>query len=217
MGCNGTQNEKGGKDLLLKMCVAVTAATTDESESVTISGHGLKLNDLVKFGAVGANTVIDTDTYYFVVEIVDANNVKISATPGGTAIEMDATVASMAADVFKSIGGIRGKAAAFSSDGIDVTNQDSDQWQVLLDGAGIRSCEISGDGVYTNEAMAKLLEDRFVANLLTCLAVVEVVSGRVYAGCFKITSLEVGGAYDGEGTMSMSGSSSGPVDIFRAA
>lgn len=215
--CNTAQGEVGGKDLLLKKCVEFTAATTLQSESLTITGHGAKVGDIVKFKGVGTNTVVTTALYYFVTEIVSVNAVKISASPGGTAIEFDATEADLDVDVFKSIGGIRGKSAAFSSEGIDITNQDSDEWTTLLDGAGIRSVEISGDGVYKNEALAISVEDDAIANNLVCLAVCEMKSGRIYVGCFKITSVELGGSYDGEGTFSMSASSSGEVTFFRAA
>lgn len=218
MGCNTTQNEVGGKDLFIKKCKAFNAASTNTSNDLVITAHGAKVGDLVKFtGSVGANTVVTTTPYYFVKTVVDANTIEISATPGGAAIVFDDTEAVMPVDVFRNVGGIRGKSAAFSSEGIDITNQDSDQWQTLLDGAGIRSSEISGDGVFTNEAVAKEIEDDFLANSLTCLAIVEGKSGRVYVGCYKLTSYEIGGAYDGEGTMSLSGSSSGPVTAFRAA
>lgn len=216
--CNTTQNEVGGKDLFLKKCVAFSAASTATVDDLTVTAHGAKVGDLVKFtGSIGANTTVNTDDYYFVKTVVDANNIIIAATPGGTAIVFDDTEAVMPVDIFKNVGGIRGKSVSLSSEGIDITNQDSDQWQTMLDGAGIRSSEISGDGVYTNETMAKALEDDFLANALTCLAIVEAKSGRVYVGCYKVTSLEIGGSYDGEGTMSVSASSSGPVTAFRAA
>lgn len=215
--CNTTQNEVGGKDLFLKKCVEMTAATTNTSASVAITNHLAKVGDLIKFKEVGALTNVTLTDYYFVKTVVNANTIEISATPGGAAITMDASEANLDVDVFRNVGGIRGKSLSLASEGIDITNQDSDQWRTLLDGAGIRSGEISGDGVYTNEDMAKQVEDDFLANLLTCLAIVEAKSGRVYVGCFKVTSLELGGSYDGEGTLSISASSSGPVTAFRAA
>lgn len=216
--CNVAQNEVGGKDMFLKKCVAASAASTATSATLTTVGHGAKVGDLVKFtGTIGSNTTINTTSYYFVKAVLSVDTYTIAATPGGSAIVLDDTEAAMPIDIFKNVGGIRGKSASFSSEGIDITNQDSDQWQTMLDGAGIRSCEFSGDGVYTNEAIAKAFEDDFLANALTCLAIVEAKSGRVYAGCFKITSIEVGGSFDGEGTFSMSASSSGPIAAFRAA
>lgn len=215
--CNGPQNETGGKSLFIKKCTAVLGDTTATSNDLEITAHGAKVGDIVKFKTIGANTVISTALYYFVTAVVDANNIEISATPGGTAIVMDDTEANVEIDLFRSVGGIRSKSLSFSSEGIDITSQDSDEWSTMLDQAGIRSVEFSGDGIYSNEAVAKAVEDDAIANMLACLAIVDVKAGRVYAGCFKITSIELGGSYDGEGTFSLSASSSGPVDFFRAA
>lgn len=209
--CNTTQNEMGGKELLLKACVEVSVATTSSSDNLTITAHGAKVGDIVKFGAVGSNTVINTTTFYYVKTIVDANTIEISATRSGAAIVMDATAAALDADLFKSTGGLRSKSISFSAEGIDITNEDSDEWKVMLDLAGIRSLEISGSGVYNNYEVFQSLVSKFLANQLTCLMFVEVKTGRLYEGCFKLTSLEISGDYDAESSYSISAASSGPV------
>lgn len=211
--CNTTQNEVGGKDLLLKACVAAVAATTDTSENLVITAHGLKVGDIVKFLEIGANTVINLTSFYVVKEVVDANTIKISATKSGPAIVFDATEASLDMLKFLSTGGLRSKSLSFSAEGIDISNEESDEWRVMLDKAGFRSLEISGSGVYNNYTVFQGLVTKFLANELVCLAFIEVKTGRIYEGCFKLTSLEIAGDYDAESSYSISATSSGPVNV----
>lgn len=211
--CNTTQNEVGGKELLLKACEEISVAATDLSDSLTAVGHGLKVGDLVKFQSVGALTVVDDATFYIVVEVVDADNFKISATRGGTALTMDADEAALTVDGFKNFGGLRSKTFAFNSEGIDITNADSDEWSNMLDGAGIRSFSVSGSGVYTNEDVFQNVFSRARNNQLTCFMFIDVKADRLYEGCFKITSLEVSGDYNAESNYSISAESSGAVTV----
>lgn len=217
MGCNATQNELGGKELLLKTCVVDTVATSSSSTTLTAVAHGLKVGDLMKFTAVDSLTSVTLGTLYYVKTVPTADTFTISATRSGAAISMDATDASVAVELYVAVGGLRSKSLSLSSDGIDITSEDSDEWTTLLDGAGIRSMEISGDGVYNNSAVFQGLVTKFLANQLTCLAFVEYKSGRVYNGCFKITSLEITGSHDGEATYSMSASSSGAIETVVIA
>lgn len=216
--CNTAQNEVGGKDLLLKKCKEFTAiATTATDAEITVTAHGAKVGDIVLFSAVGGNTVINTEDFYIVREIVDANTITIKATPTGAAIVMDATSAVLEALVFRNLGGLRSKEFGLSSEAVDITNVDSDEWSSMLDGAGIRSASMSGSGVWTNELVFQEFFGDFLANRLTCLALVDAKSGRVYEGCFKITELSVSGDYDAEGTYSVSAESSGPVRVYTFA
>lgn len=218
MSCNTAQNEVGGKDLLLKKCKEFTAIeTTNASANVEIASHGAKVGDIVKFSAVGANTVINVDDFYIVREVVDANTITIKSSLTGAAIVMDATSAVLAALVFRNLGGLRSKEFSLSSEAVDITNADSDEWSTMLDGAGVRSASMSGSGVWTNELVFQEFFADFLANRLTCLVLVDAKSGRLYEGCFKITELSVSGDYDAEGTYSVSAESSGPVTVFAFA
>jgi predicted secreted protein len=216
--CNTAQNEVGGKDLLLKKCKEFTAIeTTNASANIEITGHGAKVGDIILFSDVGTNTVINTDDFYIVREVIDANTITIKATLQGSAIVMDATSSVLKALVFRNLGGLRSKEFGLSSEAVDITNVDSDEWSSMLDGAGIRSASMSGSGVWTNELVFQEFFADFVANRLTCLALVDAKSGRVYEGCFKITELSVSGDYDAEGTYSVSAESSGPVTVYTFA
>lgn len=218
MSCNTNQKEVGGKDLILKKCKEfLNIGATNTSASLTVTGHGAKVGDIVKFKTVGALTVVNINDYYAVVEVVDANTIKIAASPGGTALIMDATDATADIDLFRNLGGLRSKEFAFSSEAVDVTNTDSDEWKSTLDGAGVRSASVSGSGVWTNEEVFQEFFTEFLNNTNTCIMLIDVKSKRLYSGCFKISELSVSGDYDAEGQYSMSAESSGPVEVFAFA
>lgn len=218
--CNTTSNEKGGKDLLLKLCEEIEA-TVDESVStteITATGHGLEVNDLVRFGVddIGTLTGVTEGTFYYVKAVPTANTFTISASPGGTAVTLGETFTNTI-EVFKTIGGLRAATVTMNSEGVEKTNYGSNQYREYIDGAGIKSMSVSGDGVYNSKANYRALETAWLANALVCLAFVEVVSGRIYNACFKITSLEASAEYNGEATFSMASESSGTIAIAQAA
>lgn len=218
--CNTAQNEKSGKDLLLKICkeieIDVVFATDDEAFNAT--AHGLVAGDLVRFGVetLGAVTGVTVGQLYFVVSTT-ANSFKISATPGGAAVGVSGDLTDVTIEVFQTVGGLRSKSIAFNAEAIDVSNHGSNQWKQIKDAAGMRSVSVSGSGVYVNEAVFKAMESQAFAQTLVCLAFIDASAGRCYSGCFKITSLENAGEYDGEATYSMSAESSGAVTIYQAA
>ena len=216
--CNTAQNEVGGKDLILKKCKEFTAIGTVATNSdITITAHGAKVGDIVKFTAVDANTTINVDDFFLVHTVVSANVIKVKATPAGAAIVLDDTSSTVEALVFRNLGGLRSKEFSLSSEAVDITNTDSDEWKSMLDGAGVRSASMSGSGVWTNEAVFQEFFQDFLNNRLTCLALIDAKSGRIYEGCFKISELSVSGDYDAEGSYSVSAESSGPVTVFAFA
>ena len=217
--CNTTANEKGGKDLLLKVCseidVDVLIGTADDPQALLATAHGLRVGDLVRFGVEALGTVNDVTAglFYFVTSVPSANSFKISSTPGGTAITFDPSVTDLTIEVFKTVGGLRSKGFSFASDAIDRSNHGSNQWREILDDAGVRSVSISGSGVYTNHAEFKRIRNNAFANRLTCLAFIDVSAGEIYNGCFKLTAVEGSGDYDGESSYSLSAESSGQVVV----
>jgi TP901-1 family phage major tail protein len=221
--CNTTANEKGGKDLLLKVCkeveVNVAVGTGDEPTHILLSAHGLEVGDLVRFGveSIGTNSDVVVGTMYYVKAVPNANAFTISLAPGGAVVTFTSALTALSIEVFQTLGGLRSKGFSFASEGVDVSNHGTNQWRKMLDGAGIKSASISGEGVYTSAANYRALEVSAFANQLVCLAFVDVVGGRIYVGCFKITAIEASAEYDGEATYSMSAESAGEVEIKQAS
>lgn len=115
---------------------------------------------------------------------------------------------------FVTMGGLQTKSYTFSNEEIDVTNHDSSQWKTLLDGAGIKSMAISGNGIHNGAAATlDLAEDNCIAGTLTPFQIVDADSGRTYEASFKIVSFERGADHNGAQTYTMSLSSSGPVGV----
>lgn len=220
MSCNTAVNERGGKDLLLKICRSINNATVaigtaDTPTNILSTAHGLVVGDLIRFPTVPASvTEITADQVYYVTNVPSANAFKIADDPAGTAITFTDTIADLDFEAFETLGGLRTKSFAFASDAIENSNHGTNQWRQVVDDAGMRQLSLSGDGVYTNESTFEALEEAAFENTLTCLAIVDVRSGKVYIGCFKITALEASGAFDGEATYTMSAVSSGEVDRY---
>jgi TP901-1 family phage major tail protein len=111
------------------------------------------------------------------------------------------------------LGGLRSTGFTRNAEEIDVTNQGSNQERELLDGAGIKTREISGSGVFTNSTTLTYVEDRHESQALTRFRVADVDSGRQYTSLFKITSVERTGDYNNEQGYSISLSSSGALTV----
>jgi len=223
MSCNDAQNERSGKDLLLKICEeneTVTVDTTDSTVNlVTTGAHGLAVGDMVRIATaeLGTSDDLTADQLYFVKTVVSTTAFTISATPEGSAIVFDEDLTNVTMEFFKTIGGIRSGSLAFASEAIDITNYGSNQWRKIKDNAGLKTVSVSGDGVYNNTTNYRAMEASAFANTLVCLAFVDVTVGRVYHGCFKLVSLEAAAEHNGEATFTMAAESSDTITIFQAA
>lgn len=212
--CNTTQNEIGGKDLIIKKCKAyLNASTTSTQAAITSAAHGAKVGDIAKFTDIGTLSVVDLVSFYVIVAVT-ANTFSIAEQPGGTPIVMDATSAVIDMLIYRTLGGLRTKELSFSSEAVDVTNVDSNEWKTMLDNSGVRSCSFSGGGVYTSELVFLEFRSDFLNNANTCVLLLDAKSKEVIEGCFKISELSISGSYDGEGEYSVSGESSGPITVF---
>lgn len=213
-----TQKELGGKDLLLRASVVKTFATTSASASIASTAHGLEVGDIIKpSGTLGSLTTLNVNTFYFVTVVVDVDHFHVATLPSGSDIVADATVSAKSMDAYLLVGGLRSKSFAFSSASIDITNQESAEWKNTLDGSGLRSCSMSGSGVYTSEAAFRAVRAAFLSNSLINFMFQDAKNFELIEGLFKVASLEVSGDFDAEGQYAMSADSSGPVQFFVAA
>lgn len=191
---------------------ALTGGINGDSITVSVA-VAPKIGDIVRFNEVGSLTSVILGQFYAVVEVPSPTVFKIASTLGGTAIHMNAAEVGLEVDVFCTFGGLRSKSFGFSSESVDITNGDSDEWKKILDGAGLRSFNVSGSGVYTNEEVFQAVFLAARSNLLTCLMFIEVKTGTIFSGCFKIPSMEISGDYNAESAYSMSAESSGEIEV----
>lgn len=120
------------------------------------------------------------------------------------------------AGVFSTIGGMRSKSITLNKETVDVTDSDSVmQWRELLGGAGVKTCSISGSGVFKDSATEGLVRTNFFGDVIGEFQFV-IPDFGTFEGLFDITSLEYSGEYNGEAQFSMSFESAGPI-TFTAA
>jgi len=221
------QNEVGGKQLLLKVCQEFTGIDVSSGDTALDIGtnHGVLVGDLACVTDLGdgtGDTGLDTlltgggKKFYFVIDVGTDDSITLSESRStDDAVSIAAASQGLKVDIYRNLGGIRSKSMGFSSEGIDITSQDSDEWNKILDGAGVRSFEVSGSGVYTNEDVFQDLRARAMLNELSNLMLIDVKVDRIYEGLFKISSLELSGDYDSESSYSMSATSSGEVKVYK--
>lgn len=214
-------SERAGKDLMLKygqtLSIDVAVGTADTPTNLLATAHGKSVGDIVVFPTVpGSVTEVTANTPYYI-KSVGTNDFKIATSPTGTAITFTDTITALSVRVYSTVGGLRTHSMSFGSDAIDGTNYGSSQWRKIIEGAGIRQMSVSGDGVFNNSDNLELLQDDALANTHAYLAWVDVSAGIVFLSTYKVTSFECAGAYDGEGTFSMSAESAEAVTVTRVA
>ena len=110
---------------------------------------------------------------------------------------------------FVTVAGLRATKIAFNAETVDVTSLDSaGGWRELLAGAGVKSAQISGSGVFrdanTDERARQIFFDAEMPDFQ-----VVIPSFGIVQGPFQITSIEYSGNHNGEATYDMSFASAG--------
>ena len=110
---------------------------------------------------------------------------------------------------FVTVAGLRATKIAFNAETVDVTSLDSaGGWRELLAGAGVKSAQISGSGVFrdanTDERARQIFFDAEMPNFQ-----VVIPSFGIVQGPFQITAIEYSGNHNGEATYDMSLASAG--------
>ena len=116
-------------------------------------------------------------------------------------------------ETFATVAGLRSTTLAFNAQTVDVTNADSvDLWRELLAGAGVKSAQVSGSGVFKDAASDAAIRAAFFNQTLSNWQVVIPSFGTV-TGPFQITALHYDGPYDGELKLSLTLASAGALSF----
>lgn len=112
---------------------------------------------------------------------------------------------------FETIAGLRATRISFNAEAVDVTSLESaGGWRELLGGAGVKTAQISGSGVFkdaaTDERARQLFFDGTVADYQVIVPDFGIISGA-----FMLTSIEYGGAHNGEATYELALASAGQL------
>ena len=110
---------------------------------------------------------------------------------------------------FVTLAGLRSKAFRLNAQAVDITNTDSAQgWKELLPGAGVKSAEISGAGVFLDTESDALARTAFFEQSVETYRFI-IPDFGVVEGPFLLTSLSYAGTYQGEATYELTLMSAG--------
>jgi len=112
---------------------------------------------------------------------------------------------------FETIAGLRATRISFNAETVDVTSLESEgRWRELLGGAGVRSAQISGSGVFkdagTDERARQIFFDGEVPEFQVVIPDFGIVQGA-----FMITSIDYAGSHDGEASYEIALASAGAL------
>jgi TP901-1 family phage major tail protein len=112
---------------------------------------------------------------------------------------------------YQAIAGLRTRNFSINNEAVDTTHSGStNQWRTLLANAGVKSMDVSGEGIFDDEAAFNTAEA--YARLGTIRNWRITVPGLgVYIGQFQMTSTELSGAYNDAVNYSLSLQSAGEV------
>ena len=114
---------------------------------------------------------------------------------------------------FVTVAGIRSNQISFNAETVDVTTADSSgHWRQLLAGAGVKSCAVSGSGIFTDVSSDSTLRSVFFNDETPDFQLVVPDFGTV-EGPFQVTALEYAGTYDGEATFDIALASAGALSF----
>jgi len=112
---------------------------------------------------------------------------------------------------FVTVAGLRTHALSFNAQSVDVTHQESaGSWRELLAGAGVKSANIRGNGIFKDAASDATVRDYFFNSTIRDWQIIMPDFGIV-SGPFQVTSLEFSGEHDGEMTFELALESAGEL------
>jgi len=110
---------------------------------------------------------------------------------------------------FVTIAGLRTKSLRLNARSVDITNSDSaEAWRELLPGAGVKSADISGAGVFRDAQSDALARAAFFEQSLETFQFI-IPDFGIIEGPFQISTLSFSGTFNGEASYEIALSSAG--------
>lgn len=115
------------------------------------------------------------------------------------------------AGLFETLAGLRATRVSFNAESVDVTSLESQGgWRELLSGAGVRSANVSGSGVFKDEGTDERARQLFFDGETPDFQVV-IPDFGIIEGPFQVTAIEYSGSHNGEASYEMSMASAGAL------
>ena len=114
---------------------------------------------------------------------------------------------------FVTIAGLRTRRLTLNAESVDITHSDSTgRWRELLDGAGVKKANVTGGGIFKDEASDALTRQMFFDGLIRNWQMILPDFGMI-SGAFQITSLDYRGEHAGEVTFEIALESAGALSF----
>ena len=112
---------------------------------------------------------------------------------------------------FETVAGLRATRISFNAETVDVTSLESTGgWRELLAGAGVRSAQVSGAGVFRDAGTDERARQIFFDGEMPAFQVI-IPDFGVVEGPFQITAIEYAGSFNGEATYELTLASAGAL------
>jgi TP901-1 family phage major tail protein len=112
---------------------------------------------------------------------------------------------------FETVAGLRATRISFNAETVDVTSLESaGGWRELLAGAGVRSAQVSGAGVFRDAGTDERARQIFFDGEMPEFQVI-IPDFGVVEGPFQITAIEYAGSFNGEASYELSLASAGAL------
>ena len=113
--------------------------------------------------------------------------------------------------VFSTVAGLRARSISLNARTVDATDGDSaGRWRELLDGAGVKSAAVAGQGIFRDAASDAAIREAFFDQLARIWRLIVPDFGTL-EGPFLVAALEYAGEHEGEATFAISLASAGEV------
>ena len=113
--------------------------------------------------------------------------------------------------VFTTVAGLRARTLSLNARSVDATDGDSaGRWRELLEGAGVKSAAVAGQGIFRDAASDALIREAFFDQSLRTWRLIVPDFGTLQ-GPFLVAALEYAGEHEGEATFAISLASAGEV------
>jgi len=117
---------------------------------------------------------------------------------------------------FVTMAGIRARALTLNARPVDVTDSGSAGWRELLPGAGLRSAELTGSGIFRNaDSDTRIRTAFFDGTTLACRFLMPGLGALT--GDFLVTRLKFSGSFDGAAAFDLAFQSAGEVTFTADA
>ncbi|MFB2532926.1 phage major tail protein, TP901-1 family [Paracoccus sp. p4-l81] len=114
---------------------------------------------------------------------------------------------------FETIAGLRATRISFNAETVDVTSLESaGGWRELLGGAGVKSAQLSGSGVFKDAATDARARQIFFDGEVPQFQVI-IPDFGVIEGPFMVTAIDYAGSHNGEATYELAMASAGALSF----